>query len=139
MVGNAMVGTMTRREVLSGAALMMLAAYPVMAASALRDVSPQEAYNTMQNDPAIVVLDIRTPREFSGGHIEGAINIDYYAKDFAERIMALDPDKTYVMHCQAGGRSHALMRAFSQSPFKDVMHVPAGFSAWKRAGLPFVK
>ncbi|MDP3523054.1 MAG: rhodanese-like domain-containing protein [Hoeflea sp.] len=133
-----MSGTISRRQLLAAATLMILAPRPALASGGLRDVSPQDAFEALQDNSAILVLDIRTPREFASGHLEGAINIDYYAKDFAARIRALDPERSYVMYCQAGGRSHALMRAFSQSPFRDVMHIPAGFSGWRRQGLPFV-
>ncbi|WP_394689882.1 rhodanese-like domain-containing protein [Hoeflea sp.] len=121
-------------------ASLILAVIPhPAAASSLRDVTPRAAYEALEADPSIVVLDIRTPFEFKRGHVEGAVNIDFYAKDFADRIMALDPARSYVMYCHAGGRSHALMRAFSQTEFKDVMHIPAGFSGWRRERLPFVR
>ena len=134
-----MQGQMTRRELVAAAALMVVAPRPSLAAGGLRDVTPQDAFGALQMDSSILVLDIRTPREFAAGHLEGAININYYDRDFARKIGALDPARTYVMYCQAGGRSHALMGAFSQSPFRNVMHIPAGFSGWRRQGLPFVK
>lgn len=133
-----MLSKQTRRQLLGATALLLVAPRPA-AASGLRDVTPRAAFEALEADPSIVVLDIRTPGEFSRGHVEGAINIDYYAKDFAERILALEPGRTYVMYCQAGGRSHALMRAFSRTDFKDVMHIPAGFSGWRRERLPFVR
>ncbi|EDQ33986.2 Rhodanese-related sulfurtransferase [Hoeflea phototrophica DFL-43] len=128
----------TRRQFLGAAAMLMITPHPA-AASGLRDVTPRDAYEALETDPSIVVLDIRTPFEFKRGHIEGAINIDFYAKDFADRIMALEPGRTYVMYCHAGGRSHALMRAFTRTDFKDVMHIPAGFSGWRRERLPYVR
>ncbi|MBU4530252.1 MAG: rhodanese-like domain-containing protein [Hoeflea sp.] len=134
-----MQGHITRRGLLAAAALMVLAPGQSLAAGGLRDVTPQDAFGALQTDPSILVLDIRTLREFAAGHLEGAIHINYYDRDFAHRIRALDSTRTYVMYCQAGGRSHALMRAFSQSPFRNVMHIPAGFSGWRRQGLPFVK
>ncbi len=33
----------------------------------------------------VVVLDIRTPKEYAAGHLAGALNIDFYAADFATR------------------------------------------------------
>lgn len=128
----------TRRQILVASAILVISPYAA-AASSLRDVTPRAAFEALEADPSIIVVDIRTPFEFKRGHVEGAINIDYYAKDFADRIMALDPARSYMMYCQAGGRSHALMRAFSQTEFKDVMHIPAGFSGWRRERLPFVR
>lgn len=133
-----MFSNQTRRQVLGAAAILVIAPHPATASS-LRDVTPRAAFEALEADPSIVILDIRTPFEFKRGHVEGAINIDFYARDFADRILALEPDRTYVMYCQAGGRSHALMRAFSRTEFRDVMHIPAGFSGWRRERLPFVK
>lgn len=133
-----MFSNQTRRQFLGAAAILVIAPRPATASS-LRDVTPRAAFEALEADPSIVILDIRTPFEFKRGHVEGAINIDFYARDFADRILALEPDRTYVMYCQAGGRSHALMRAFSRTEFRDVMHIPAGFSGWRRERLPFVK
>lgn len=105
----------------------------------LRDVSPETAHQVLQSGAPVTILDIRTPWEFSAGHIEGAINIDFYEKSFADRIMALEPGRTYLIYCQTGVRSRALMNALTQTPFEDVMHLPAGFSGWQRVGLPFAR
>lgn len=135
----AMALLMLTRRVVLGVFLTAAAGVPPGFAQGLRDVSPEEAARALQNDPSIVALDIRTSREFAAGHIPNAINIDFYARDFAEQIMALDPTKTYVMYCQTGRRSLALMRAFTGSAFKDVMHVPEGFSGWRRKRLPIAR
>ena len=45
-----------------------------------------------------VVLDIRTPEEFKGGHLEGARNVDFMADDFSEKLAKLDRDKPYVVY-----------------------------------------
>ncbi len=105
----------------------------------LRDISPEIAHQVLQSGAPVTILDIRTPWEFSAGHIEGATNIDFYEKSFADRIMALEPGRTYLIYCQTGVRSRALMNALAQTSFRDVMHIPAGFSGWQRVGLPFAR
>ena len=54
-------------------------------------VSPAEAAQVIEDDPAgLVVLDIRTPEEYNEVRLPGAVNIDFYAPDFADRIAELD-------------------------------------------------
>lgn len=129
----------TRRKLLMTAAILLLASSGPGQTAGLRDVSPESAYQVLQSGAPVTILDIRTPWEFSAGHIEGAVNIDFYEKSFADRIMALEPGGTYLIYCQTGVRSRALMNALAQTSFQDVMHIPAGFSGWQRMGLPFVR
>lgn len=127
-----------RRELLAAAAVLLFAPHAATA-SGLRDVSPEVAYLALQSDASIIVLDIRTPSDFAAGHVEGALNIDYYARDFPDRIQALDPGQTYIVYCQKGVRSRSLMRALIGSRFNDVMHIAEGLAGWRSKGLPFVR
>jgi hypothetical protein len=43
--------------------------------------------------PHVVLLDVRTPKEFEDGHIQGALLLDYYSSDYVERLKALDRKK----------------------------------------------
>ncbi len=55
--------------------------------------------------PDAVLLDVRTPREFSSGHIDTAVNIDIEDPSFATEIKKLDTSKTYFVYCRSGNRS----------------------------------
>jgi rhodanese-related sulfurtransferase len=84
----------------------------------------------------LVILDIRTPEEFDGGHIAGAINIDYYAADFEERLGVLDLDVPYVMYCNSGNRSGNTLPLMDSIGFSEVYELDGGIQAWLGAGLP---
>ena len=46
------------------------------------DIAPKEANELIMKrsgDEDFMILDVRTPEEFSGGHIDGAIIIDFRA------------------------------------------------------------
>ena len=105
----------------------------------IRDIEIAEAAQLISQDGSVVLLDIRTPGEFSQGHIKGAMNIDYLADDFATRLAALDRDDTYIMHCQSGGRSGKSLSQFRELGFKKVLHLDAGFAGWQKAGQPVEK
>jgi len=76
------------------------------APAAPKNVTISEAEKLIKDDPKVVVLDVRTPEEYKGGHIAGAKNIDFNGDDFEKQIAALDKSKTYVVHCAAGGLWH---------------------------------
>ena len=101
----------------------------------IEKVDPVTA-STIAAQPGTIVLDIRTPEEFAAGHLTGAIDIDFYATDFADRIGALDHAARYVVYCHTGNRSGQAMDLFRQDGFTDVHEIDGGIAAWVAAGLP---
>lgn len=108
-------------------------------AEVVKDVSPEEAAKLLQNNPKIVVLDVRTPEEFAAGHIAGAKNVDFKAADFAAQVAALDKGQTYLVHCAAGGRSGKTLDLMKGHHFNAIYHLKEGFKAWEKAGKPVQK
>ncbi len=105
-------------------------------------ISPLEAASlTKENAPEnnIVILDVRTPGEFAGGHIEKAINLDLSAPEFKRRLEKLDPDKTYIIYCHSGNRADLALRTMTAMGFGKVYSISGGTIAWQQAGLPLVK
>lgn len=92
----------------------------------------------MVSEAGTVVLDIRTPEEFADGRVEGALNIDFYAADFADRIAALDRNATYVVYCRSDSRSGQAMDLFRDLGFAAVHEIDGGILSWIQAGLPVV-
>src|SRR5688572_14241889 len=62
-------------------------------------VSPDEAEKLLKENPGITVLDVRTPEEFSEGHIKGAVNADINGDDFQKQVESLDQSKPVLIHC----------------------------------------
>jgi rhodanese-related sulfurtransferase len=82
-----------------------------------------------------VILDVRTPEEFSEGHIPGAINIDHEEVD--ARFQELKKYKTIYVHCRAGGRAKKACGDLSQHGFSNLVCVATGgMPDWERAGFP---
>ena len=94
---------------------------------------------TRRGDRDFVVLDVRTPAEVSQGRIAGSVNIDFHAPDFAEKVAALDPAKTYLVHCAAGVRSKKAENLMKGRGFGKVYNMLGGFQAWTAEGLPVQK
>ncbi len=102
----------------------------------VRHVNAVEAHSLLSSSKTVQVLDVRTAREFQQGHIEGAINIDYYADDFAEQLTALDPNIEYLVHCRSGVRSSKSLAILESIGVKQLIHLDGGIKAWLASGLP---
>jgi rhodanese-related sulfurtransferase/thioredoxin-related protein len=111
---------------------------PAAASAAYKNLSVDE-FARMTADKQNVILDVRTPGEFSAGHIPGAVNLDYNAPDFQAKAAALDKSKTYLVHCAVGGRSVRACEKMSHLDFPNLYNLPGGFKAWAKAGQPVEK
>jgi phage shock protein E len=90
-------------------------------------------------NPNAVVLDVRTPEEFSQGHIPGAKLINFNSPEFKEEVSKLDPKKTYLVNCAAGGRSAKACQLMHDQGFKTLINLDGGIRAWQKAGKPVEK
>jgi rhodanese-related sulfurtransferase len=100
-------------------------------------VSVENAAAIAASPPAdLVVLDVRTPEEFAAGHLDGAVQVDFYDEDFTEQLAALDPDVPYLVYCQSGNRSGQTLGIMDELGFSSAVDVDGGIVAWQGAGLP---
>ena len=49
------------------------------------------------------IVDVRTPGEFAGGHVEGSVNIPL--DQFEARMAEIDFNEPVLLCCASGGRS----------------------------------
>lgn len=91
----------------------------------------------IENKPQI--LDVRSPEEFSTGHIQNAININWNGDNFEEKVKSFDKSKPIFVNCQGGGRSKkAADRLFSLG-FKTIYELNGGMNDWISNNLPTKK
>ncbi len=102
----------------------------------IEDITPQEAFTLIQNNPDFVILDVRTPEEFAEEYIENAINLDYYSEAFRDELDKLDKNKTYIIYCRSGSRSGNALTIMDELNFGEVYNVLGGINSWKAEGLP---
>lgn len=105
-------------------------------------VSVIEAYGLIQNNltnPEFVIMDVRTAEEFGSGHIEGAVNIDFYASSFESQLDMLDKEKVYLVYCRSSNRGGQTMEKMENMGFAEVYNMSGGINAWNNAGYATVK
>ena len=76
------------------------------------------------------VIDVRSPQEWAGGHIAGALHIP--VDDIQKRLheVARDGRKTFVI-CAGGGRSQAAATFLANRGFLNIHNVEGGMNTWK--------
>jgi rhodanese-related sulfurtransferase len=84
------------------------------------------------SEKTCVLVDVREPHEFQGGHIPGALNHPLSKFNPA----GLAQGKPVILICQAGGRSAKALHQALSTGRKDVRHYPGGMSGWRARGGP---
>lgn len=105
----------------------------------IKSITPKEAYTLLlknKDNQSFVVLDVRTPKEFADGHIENAVNLDYYSETFKKALNNLDHNKTYLIYCGVGRRAGPAADLMKELGFREVYNIAGGLTDWKKAGLP---
>jgi rhodanese-related sulfurtransferase len=143
------VASWVRRSRLYGpvlAALLVVGVFLVVGCQApsqtIGDITAQEAFDLIeqeQDNPDFVIMDVRTPAEYAEGHLANAVNIDFDADDFEDRIKELDRGNTYVVYCRSGVRSAGARDAMQELGFNEVYNVLGGIIGWTDTGFPVVK
>ena len=87
-----------------------------------------------QNPP--VVIDIRTPREWSAGHLNSSINVPL--AQLQQRINELPQDRRIAIHCAGGYRSSIAASILHQHGLINLIELAGGITAWEAAKLPVV-
>lgn len=85
--------------------------------------------NTYTTTPQAVLVDVRTPDEFSSGHIPNALNIDFQNTSFVSEVKKLDTNKTYFVYCRSGNRSEQAIRIMKQNGIKNIYELQGGLLA----------
>jgi rhodanese-related sulfurtransferase len=81
---------------------------------------------------SLLLLDVRSPKEYTDNHIEGAVNIP--APDLRTRYTELDPEMPTVLICSTGHRSSLGASLLKQRGFKDVFNTAGGMMGYSAAG-----
>lgn len=97
------------------------------------------------NDPGVVIVDARTPDEYAGGHIPGAINIPFlanYASGPDGGLLPVDelsklyidagitPDKQVIVYCSTGVRASSDVFALLWLGYSSVRNYTGAWAEW---------
>ncbi|MBK7038550.1 MAG: rhodanese-like domain-containing protein [Bacteroidetes bacterium] len=103
------------------------------------DLSTSEFEAKIKSEPTAPLIDVRTPEEYSQGHLQNAVNIDWNGNSFATQISTLDKSKPVYVYCLSGKRSGAAADKMRSDGFTEVYELAGGIKQWQADNLPVVK
>ena len=87
----------------------------------------------MAEIPNLQLIDVRTPEEFAQGHIDGALNLNFYDDDFTQQLeQKLDKNRPVMLYCRSGNRSGQAASQMVTMGFKELYDLKGGFMAWPK-------
>ena len=96
------------------------------------DITPAEAHTLVAEGKAVLV-DVREPNEWAGGHAAAAKHIPLGW--LAAKSKQLPKDREILVICRSGNRSLTGARWLNDAGFQ-ARSVAGGTIAWARIGLP---
>lgn len=99
-------------------------------------LSAAEFDQKIKNTPGGLVLDVRTPDEYSKGHLINATNYDWNGNGFKDQVAHIDKSRPVFVYCLSGGRSASAAAYLRNVGFKEVYELSGGIMKWRGSGLP---
>jgi rhodanese-related sulfurtransferase len=109
-------------------------------------LSPQDAQKKMQDDPKVVVVDVREAEDIAGtGKVPGAVNIplgmlplraDTELPENLRDARLQDRSTPVITTCGGGGQAALAAKTLKDMGFTNVSMIDGGTRGWKAAGLP---
>ena len=84
-------------------------------------ISPEAAREYLKN--GALVIDVRTPAEFSAGHLPNARNIPLQQIESGAPFPLNDKNQVLLLHCHSGRRSAIAMKLLSGMGYVNVFNL----------------
>ncbi len=113
----------------------LLGCFSGCAQKVFKDADVQE-FEKITAEKSVVILDVRTPQEFLGGHIKDAVNIDVKADSFKDEALRQLSDKNQMIavYCRSGRRSVTAANILSEEGYKNIVNLKGGILVWQLSG-----
>lgn len=103
------------------------------------DLSSAQFQDYIALHPAVLLIDVRTPEEFTGGHLPNAVNIPVTDSSFEEKMSQFPKDKPVLVYCRSGHRSVMACNKLLSLGFMEVKNLAQGIIDWQASGKQIVR
>ena len=109
--------------------LLLGCAAPAREVPGYRQISMEEAIDMMEAESGYIILDVRTPEEFSDKHIPGAINVANETIGTGEIPELPDKDQLILVYCRSGNRSKQASEKLAALGYTRIVEF-GGINSW---------
>ena len=96
-------------------------------------ITPQDLWGELCSGQPPMVIDVREPREYQGGHVPGAKLIPL--PDILSNSSMVPRDKRVILVCRSGRRSTRVARMLQEGGFENLTVLEGGVLDWEAANL----
>ena len=91
----------------------------------------KEAFAAGIKKSGVQIIDVRMSADYEQGHIEDAININFFDPEFKHKLLELNRNKTYYLYDKKEKTAYRSMKFMEDNDFKNVYMLKGGYEAWK--------
>lgn len=100
------------------------------------EVSQAQVTAWIEGGTGPLVLDVRSEKEYAGGHVPGAVNIPHNQLEARLSEIGSSREQPIVLYCESGRRAGMAAATLQEAGFSSVQHLTGDMSAWRNTGLP---
>ena len=89
-------------------------------------------------DSDYILVDVRTIEEYESGHIQDAVNFDFYSESFQKKILSLDKSSSIILYCRTQNRSTKTANYLKENGYKEITVLAGGITSWVKNGNDLV-
>ena len=90
-------------------------------------------------DETLILLDVRTVKEYQSGHIKDSINVPHDQLMLNVNVLDQYRNQPIVVFCRSGRRAQLVIDTLIENKFNQIVDLEGDILAWKTSGFPVVQ
>ena len=116
--------------------LLLIYSCHIFDSSEINVISDTQFIEIQETD--YVLVDVRTVEEYESGHIQDAVNFDFYSESFQKEILSFDKNSSIILYCRTQNRSTKTANYLKENGYKEITVLAGGITTWVKNGNDLV-
>lgn len=96
---------------------------------AIKEIDYNELKKLLKENTGILLIDVRSPQEFSEGRINSAINIPLYDISKKANVVLKNKEENIIVYCQSGNRSKEACKILLKLGYSNLYNLKGGLNS----------